>query len=376
MRVITNPLLSVGVAILVGLIPLSLQGADKASSTKAQPLPKVDVYKVGSAQPAAVTFAYPARLNALANATVTSRITGVLIQKLYKEGSFVKKGELLYRIEPDTYAALVNERSADVEVKKAALTNAQRDWERVENLYKNNAISKKEYDAALSAYEMAKADVSSAAARLQSAKIDLNYTAVKAPISGIVEMKQIDVGNVVTAGTPLVSITQVDPIYAEFSVPDVDLQKAGSSLQSLSKSGKLPVAFNYNGTIYSGVVDYVAPQINTSTGSVKVRARLKNPNNVLIPGAFGRINIVGVHAAAVITVPQKAVLQNKMGTIVMVVDKGVVGIRPIKLGKKSGDDFIIEQGLKAGDTVIVNNFFRIQPGAPVAIDKVVNSEGK
>ncbi|MDD3598409.1 HlyD family secretion protein, partial [Sulfuricurvum sp.] len=82
------------------------------------------------------------------------------------------------------------------------------------------------------------------------------------------------------------------------------------------------------------------------------------------------------HAEAAITVPQKAVLQNKMGTIVMVVDKGVVGIRPIKLGKKSGDSFIIEQGLKAGDAVIVNNFFRIQPGAPVAIDKVVNSEGK
>lgn len=376
MRLITNPILSTGAAILIGLIPLSLQGAQKTPAEQSQQVPKVDVYKVGSAQPIPVTFAYPARLNALANATVTSRITGVLIQKLYTEGSFVKKGDLLYRIEPDSYAALVNERSADLEVKKAAFTNAQRDWERVENLFKNNAISKKEYDASLSAYEMAKADVSSAKARLQSAKIDLNYTAVKAPISGIVEMKQIDVGNVVTAGTPLVSITQVDPIYAEFSIPDVDVRKAGGSLQNLAKGGKLQVSFNYNGTLYSGIVDYVAPQINTNTGSIKVRARLKNPNNALIPGAFGRINIVGVHAEGAITVPQKAVLQNKMGTIVMVIDKGVVGIRPIKLGKKSGDSFIIEQGLKAGDSVIVNNFFRIQPGAPVAIDKVVNSEGK
>lgn len=376
MRLLTNPILSTGAAILIGLVPLSLQGAQKTPAAQTQSAPKVDVYKVGSAQPIPVTFAYPARLNALANAIVTSRITGVLTQKLYTEGNYVKKGDLLYRIEPDSYAALVNERSADLEVKKAALTNAQRDWERVENLFKNNAISKKEYDAALSAYEISKADVSSARARLQSAKIDLNYTAVRAPISGIVEMKQVDVGNVVTVGTPLVNITQVNPIYAEFSIPDVDVRKAGGSLQILAKGEKLKVAFNYNGAIYTGFVDYVAPQINTNTGSIKVRARLKNPLNVLIPGAFGRINIVGVHTDAAITVPQKAVLQNKMGTIVMVVDKGVVGIRPIKLAKKSGDNFIIEQGLKAGDTVIVNNFFRIQPGAPVAIDKVVNSEGK
>ena len=375
MKPFVPQILSVCAAALVTTAPLNAQNPQKAPSAQAQQAPKVDVYHVPSPQPLGVTFTYPARLSAYQSAVVTSRVTGVLTQKLYTEGSFVKKGQNLYRIEPDAYAALVNERNADVEVQQAALTNAQRDWDRVKNLYANNAISQKEYDAVLSVFEQAKANLASAKARLNSAKIDLDYTHVRAPISGIAGMKQTDTGNVVSPGTALVTITQVDPIYAEFSVPDADLYKAGRPLQQIAKSGKLKVALAHNGITYSGSVDYADPLINTKTGSVKFRALLSNPKRTLIPGTFGRISLLDIQTDPVISVPQKAVLQNKMGTIVMVVENGVVGIRPIKLGKKMGDGFIVE-GLKGGEKVIVNNFFRIKPGASVAIDKVVNAKGK
>ncbi|MFZ3052952.1 MAG: efflux RND transporter periplasmic adaptor subunit [Sulfuricurvum sp.] len=376
MKSITHSVLSVCTATMIILSPLYADAPQKGAASQTQPIPKVDTYKVTFARSLPVEFAYPARLSAFQNATVTSRVTGALMKKLFTEGSFVKKGQFLYKIEPDSYAAIVNEKAADVELKKASLMNAQREWDRVQNLTQNNAISKKEHDAALSAYEIAKADVNSAKARLQSAKIDLDYTSVKAPISGIAGMKLTDVGNVVTAGVPLVTITQVDPLYAEFSIPDVDLRKAGHSLQTLAKSKNLKVSLTYDNQSYIGVIDYIAPQINTATGSIKIRAKLQNPDNVLIPGAFGRIKIVGIQSTAVITVPQKAVLQNKKGTIVMVVENGIVGIRPIQLGKKAGDHFIVAQGLKGGEQVIVNNFFRIKPGVPVAVDKIINDKVK
>lgn len=369
MRSVNRLMVSLCALAVIGGI--AAYGANQQPAGATMPPPKVDVYAVTGAEAVGVRFEYPARLSAYRSTTVTARVNGVLQEKYYTEGAFVAKGSPMYRIEPDTYSAAVEAAAAAVELKSATLANAKREWDRVENLYRNNAISTKEYDAALSAYEVAKADLSSAKAQLKSSKINLGYTRVVAPIGGIAGMKQIDVGNVVNAGTPLVSLTQIDPIYAEFSIPDSDMQKSGSSLRRLAGTSALKAVLTYEGKSYSGTVDFVAPQISTTNGSVKVRARLSNSDNTLMPGAFGRIAIAGVQSAPVIKVPQKAVLQNKQGTIVMVVDNGRVGIRPIRLGKKAGEYFIIEDGLKGGETVIVNNFFHIQPGAPVTIDKTV-----
>jgi len=371
MKSINTLFLSLSAAIV--LMATTLQGKDEQPSNAAmsQSVAKVDVYHVKKPQAVTFQFNYPARLTASQFTTVTSRVTGVLQGKYYKEGEFVRKGTLLYRIEPNSYSAKVDESSAEVELKNATVSNTRKEWERVENLYKNSAISKKEYDAALAAYEVAKADLSLSKARLKSSKIDLEYTRITAPISGIVGIKIVDVGNVVNPGTQLVSITQINPIYAEFSIPDTDLHKAGTSIQKLVKSSGLKVAFTYEGTNYSGVIDFIAPQINITNGSVKIRARLNNQNDSLLPGAFGRISITGVQNVPVITVPQKAILQSKYGSNVMVVENGKVGMRAIHLGKRSGDYFIVDQGLKEGDIVIVNNFFHIAPGAPVVIDKTV-----
>lgn len=351
-----------------------------AQETKAPAGTHVDVYVVPAPTQIPIVLEYPARLQSIRSATVVSRVSGVLQKKFFTEGAHVKKGALLYRIEPDIYAALVRERQADLALQKSVLTKTKRDWERAKSLYTDKAISLKEHDAALSAYETSVAEVNAAKAKLASARVSLNYTDVRAPISGIAGMKATDLGNVVTEGTPLVTITQTDPIHAGFSIPDVDFMKAkeaqadGSWDASMQK--KLKAVITVKGQSAGGQIDYVAPVIDEKTGSVQARALFENGKNNLLPGAFGRVTIEGLFRNNALTVPQKAVLQNPLGTIVFVVEEGKAAARPVTIGDTSGENFIVQKGLKAGETVIVNNFFRVRPGAPVVIDKTINGEGK
>lgn len=359
----------------------SLQAEEpKQAAVQAPTAPKVDVYRVEAAAQMPISLEYPARLKSIRSATVVSRVTGLLMNKMYEEGAFVKKGAPLYQIEPDRYAAVVHEYEADLALQDALLKKAQRDWERAEALYGDKALSKQEYDSALSAFETAKAGVNAAKAKLASANVDLGYTQVKAPISGIAGMKETDLGNVASPGTPLVTITQIDPIYAEFSIPDVDRLKEIYALQNgrwseAAKKG-LTATVSVGGFTREGRIDYIDPVIDKKTSSVKARAVFKNPDALLMQGAFGRITVNGFVRNAVLTVPQKAVLQNPMGTIVFVIDEGKAAVRPVKLGDTAGDNFIVEQGLNEGDVVIVNNFFRVKPGMAVTVDKTVNGEGK
>ncbi len=359
----------------------SLQAAEpKQKAAQAPMAPKVDVYTVKMVEKMPISLEYPARLNSIRSATVVSRVSGVLMTKMYDEGAFVKKGALLYTIEPDRYAALVHEYEADLELQDALFEKAKRDWARAEAVYADNALSKQDYDSALSAFETSKAGVSAAKAKLASANVDLGYTQVRAPISGIAGMKETDLGNVASPGTPLVTITQTDPIYAEFSIPDVDRLKAMYALQNgrwsdAAKAG-LKATLRVGSFTREGRIDFIDPVIDNKTSSVKARAVFKNPDALLMQGAFGRITVNGFVRNTVMMVPQKAVLQNPMGTIVFVIDNGKAAVRPVKLGDTAGDKFIVDQGLKEGDVVIVNNFFHIKPGMAVTIDKTVNGEGK
>ncbi|MHC3994813.1 efflux RND transporter periplasmic adaptor subunit [Thiomicrolovo sp. ZZH C-3] len=350
------------------------------TAAPAAPAPHADAYVVKAVAKQDVVLSYPARLKSIRSATVVSRVTGVLLDKRFKEGDYVKKGTRLYKIEPDLYQAAVNEQKASVILQESLYTKAERDWARAQSLYKDNAISVQEHDAALSAYETARAQVNAAKAQLQTRELELGYTDVKAPISGIAGIKQTDVGNVVNAGTPLVTITQTDPIYALFSIPSGDLQKARVANKegrwSWGDEGRLKASLDIDGIKVSGVIDYIAPTADTQTGSISVRARFKNSDNLLLPGTFGRVTLEGISRENVIMIPQKAVLQNPMGTIVFVEQEGQAAVRPVVLGDPVGNSFVVRKGLAEGDKVIVNNFFRVKPGAPVIIDKTVDAEGK
>lgn len=346
------------------------------------PLPSVDVFNITTPKEEALVFTYPGKTISSQSVVIKARANGILQKKFFTEGEKVKEGDILYKIEPESYEAAFAVAKANVNAQEVSFQKASKEWERIKSLYDNGAASEQEKDTAFFANETAKASLNSAKAALQTAAINLERTNVKATATGIAGIKQVDVGALVTDGTALVEITQIDPLHVEFSIPDIDVMKQKYAIKngkwSNPTEGKLKASLKVGDVAFKemGVVDFLDSALNTKTGSLKARATFKNANKELLPNQFVTISLLGLTRNNVIKVPQKAVLQNPLGTIVFVVADGKATTRPVKVGETSENDFVIESGLKEGDVVIVNNFFKIKNGAPVKVDKVINQEAK
>jgi len=345
------------------------------------PTPKADIYIVQKPATLPVTLKYPATVKAYNKVQVVARVLGVLERKTFTEGQKVKKGDLLFEIEDDVYKARVAAAKASLQMSEASLKDAASNWRRIKKLFSQKAVSSEKRDKVLSTYEQSLAAVSLAKAQLKQAKIDLAYTKVKAPIDGITGLKQVDVGNLVSYNPPskLVEITQNDKVYVEFSAPMSDYKKLKNHIWNIKDNGTLKINLEVNGKVLQkvGVVDFIDVNTNNQTAIVKMRAVFDNQDGYLMPGQFVRVITNNIVQNSVITVPQKAVLQNPLGTIVFVEEHGHVGVRPVVVGDVSKNNFIVTGGaLKVGDRVIVNNFFRLKPGAEVVADKIINKRGK
>ncbi|XPV68301.1 MAG: efflux RND transporter periplasmic adaptor subunit [Halarcobacter sp.] len=364
-------------ALALTTISTNLLAADAAPAAKKMPAPKADVYIVPEAKDLKIDLKYPGQIKALNKVKVYSRVLGVLEEKRFKEGSKVKKGDSLFKIEDDLYRAKVEASQATVQMSKATLDNATRSWNRIKKLYKSKAVTTEKRDNALSTYEEALASLALAKAELRQSQIDLDYTKVKAPISGIAGLKKVDLGDLVTANPPmeLVTITQNEKVYIDFSMPLSDYKNIKTGLWTIPADGKIDVKLNVNDKPISakGYVDFIDVNIDKDTSTVKMRALVDNENNQLMAGNFVRVTLNGIVQKNVITIPQKALLQNPLGTVVFVENKGVAAVKPVIIGNESGDKYIVVGGpLQSGDKVIVNNFFRVKPGKPVTVDKIIN----
>ncbi len=337
----------------------------------------VDVYKVSAPENIPYPIIYPARLKSVSKVLIKARLTGILIKKYFKEGFYVKKGDILYEIEPDIYIATYNLALANLEKAKAIFEKAKNNWIRAKKSYEDKVMSKDKYDSYKFDYLVAKSSVKEAEAKVVQAKINLNYTKVKATISGYTGLKLVDVGNLVESGTSLIEITKVDPIYAEFSVPDRDVKyfkvnNIHSKYKKLFKPLKAILLINGQPYKFQGEINYIDSNIDKNTSTVKIRAIFPNTNKKLMPGQFVRVKITGISIKNVFKIPQKALLQNSRGKMVFVANNGKVGVRFVKIKKSLGDYFIVSKGLKNGDLIIVDNLFKIRPGMPVKIEKIVN----
>jgi len=304
--------------------------------------------------------------------TLVARVTGVLETRQFEQGDHVEQGDLLYTIEPELYQARVNERLADVKSAQAEQARARRDAERYEQLLSRNSVSRQQVDQAQAELSVAQARVAQAEAALASARIDLNYTQVKAPVSGMVGLSQVNLGNLVNAGTELVTITPLDPLEVRFQLPQKDafeLRKqlsAGMSLHEIQATLQVAGDNGAQSVTLQGQMDFLGSRVDEKTSTVQASASFANPDAQVLPGQFVRVSIEGLKRFNVIAVPEIAVTQGLMGPQVFVVDEeGKARAQAVQLGEIAGAWQIILDGLEEGMTIVSGDPSGIKPGTPI-----------
>lgn len=311
---------------------------------------------------------------------VRAQVGGILRQRHYREGQYVNFGDVLFTIESDTYEAALKTAQGNLDMARAQLRQAKLDYDRYQNLYKTNSISKKDYDAALAAYESAKAQVETAQGTLSDSKIRLGYTNVIAPVSGYTSKANFTEGNLIstTTTTPLTVINQIDPIYVNFSIPATTM----TQLRLLALDGKVKADDNLTSTVYtadktkypeSGKVIFFDKIITASTGDIKIKAEFPNPVTALLPGQYVRATLDGFTLTNAIVIPQKAIVQRQGKQFVIVVENMQNGVGqpkfvPVDLGINMGNYFLVNSGLKAGDVIVVEGSNKIMSEKGTVMD--------
>jgi RND family efflux transporter MFP subunit len=339
----------------------------------APPPPKVTI-----ATPVArdVTRYYEATGNTAAvnSVDLVARVQGFVQAISYTDGQFVKKGTSLFTIEPEPYKLKVDAAKASVTSAQATLLVKQQDFARQADLLQRQVSAQVSYDQALAARDSAQADVQSAQANERQAEIDLGYTDVTAPFDGVVTARQVSIGQLVGANTPttLSTIVELDPIWANFNVSERDVLKvreflAGEGRTTANLLGT-PVEVGLQteeGYPHAGKLDYVAPDVDSSTGTLAARAILDNANRALLPGFFVRIRIPGKPRPALL-VPDIAIGSDQGGRYVLVVNKdNIVEQRKVTPGQLEGDLRVIDEGLAKDDRVVIGGIMQAIPGQKV-----------
>ncbi len=339
------------------------------------PPPEVNVVTV-QAKSVPATFQYTGQIAGSREVEVRARVTGILQKRNYVEGSAVKQGQSLYVIDPIPFQSALARADADAAAAEARLAQAKKNALRLKPLFQANAVSQKEFDDATSAELIAEADVKSARARVADAKLNLDYTRVESPISGIASRSQASEGTLVSGPAVLLTtVSQVDPAYVYFGVSETEHLKLRAEAEAkrlvLPAGGRFDVSVKTSdGRSYArvGKLGFSDIRINTATGTSDSRAELPNPQGELRPGQFVQVTLSGATRPNAILVPQRAVLEGPQGKFVYVVNKeSKAEPHPVVVGDWVGDQWIIISGLATGDQVITDGVLKIGPGAPVRI---------
>jgi len=321
-----------------------------------------------------VSFEYVGQTAGSREVEVRARVTGILLSRNFTEGSVVAKGQSMFTIDPAPYAAAVARADADVGAAQARLEQARRNAARLKPLYAEKAVSQKDLDDAESAQAIGAADLKAAQARLTEARLNLGYTKVESPMSGVSGRAQRSDGSLVSGPDVLLTtVTQVDPIWISFGIADNEQSRLQKEIEAqrlvLPPDGQFEVALLLaDGSLYprTGRLNFTDVRISPGTGTREARAEMANPDGVLHPGQFVRVQLRGATRPNAVTVPQRAVLEGPQGKFVYLVnEKNLAEPRPVEAGEWSGDAWIITSGLKAGERVIVDGVMKLGPGAPV-----------
>ncbi|MDD3352045.1 efflux RND transporter periplasmic adaptor subunit [Zoogloea sp.] len=300
---------------------------------------------------------------------IRARVGGIVIKRLYDEGAAVKAGQPLFQLDRAPFEVAVAQARANLAQSRARGEQAEREAARLKGLLAEQAISQREYDTAASDKTAAVAAVQAADAALRQAELNLQWSTVTAPVAGTTGRAAISEGNLVSVNGLVTTVVQLNPMWVRFSLSDAELNAATPDGRFKPNKVRGVELILPDGSTYPirGKLNFSASQVSPTLGTVQLRAEFANPDGALLPGQFVRARLLTGERDGVFKVPQQAVMQTDRGAMVMLASAdNKVEPRPVKTGPWAGSDWVILDGLKAGDKVIIDNLIKARPGAPVA----------
>ncbi len=302
---------------------------------------------------------------------IRPRVGGILLKKMFEEGAPVKAGQVMFLIDPVPFQIALANAKAQLAQQQARVEQTRREAARLESLLASQSISKREADNASSDHSLAVAGLAQAEASVREAQLNLSYTSVTSPLSGIAGRFEFSEGALVNANTSLLTkVSQVNPIWVRFSLSDSELAQLGGHLSSANV--KAVTLLTSDGKEYAaqGTLNFAASAIDPALGTQQLRATFENANKQLLPGQFVRVRVTTGYQDGVFMVPQTAVMTNDQGKFVYVAEKdksgkAVAAMRFIQEGGWQGTNWVVLSGLKTGEQVIVDNLLKVQPGAEI-----------
>jgi RND family efflux transporter MFP subunit len=340
------------------------------------PPPEVTVAEV-RAEELAEWDEYQGEFEAVDAVDVRPRVSGYLVRVAFTEGKEVKKGDVLFEIDPEPYQATLDQREADLTRARARLSLNERDAERGERMVAAQAISQEEQDTRLTLVSEARAAVTAAEAAVRAANLDLGFTTVRAPVDGRTGRAEVTEGNLVTAGpggsTLLTTVVSLDPIYVYFEGDEsaylryAHLDRTGERRSSRTARNPVQIGLaDESGFPHKGQMDFVDNRLDQETGTIRARAVVSNRDRLFTPGMFARVRLIGSGVRRVNVIPEVAVSTDQDRKFVFVLSGDTVAYRSVTLGRQvDGQRRIVLDGLKPGERVVVNGFARIRPGVRV-----------
>lgn len=379
-------------ALLSGMLGGYLTGCEQQPPAAAQARPVPVNTTTITAKDTPLVIEFVGKTASSRRVEIRSRVEGFLEKRLYEEGTPVQEGQVMFQMDRKPFEAQLQAAKAELAQQEARQVNAKANLDRVRPLARKNAVAKKELDDALGTYRSTTASVEAAQAKVIQAELDLGYTTIKSPVTGLSSYANQREGAYVGFGTSslLTYVAQIDPIWVEFSVSENQMLNAreneAKGLLKQPADGAYDVEIVLaNGEVYpdTGRITFADASLSEETGTFLMRAELPNPlrgdnpHSQLRPGQFVRARLKGAIHPNAIVVPQRAVQQGAKGSFVWVVDaSGKAEFRPVVVGAWHGEDWFIDSGLKDGETIVVDGALKLRAGAPVTVAKPATNGGQ